>query len=337
MAARGANQRTAGVGAGSSVLLDRLIDTAFDLFIDRGYENVRISDITKAVGIAKGTFYLYFPNKRRLLLACFGRVRAIARERDARVQPTKGDPLSTLGSRLVKDFEEQAKWDRMLAWVRCWTGSEDPEIAESATLAANAVVQPLKRDLIEAISEGAAREVDAELAIWAFVGMVEVVSWRAKLDNEYDMGKVAATIADLTQHALRPSSSIEPDNSAHRRTCAVVTDRTGVQMELEQVTFGGRPRLLGSLGRGQVVVDPSRVEAIDVHESEEGCAFALLMKDGAEATLMVGPGLVLSGESTLGTVSYEAKDLVRISFVKAGCQSEPGWVEEGTAAAGTDG
>lgn len=334
MTARTAQQKSVGGGSGTSVLLDRMIDTAFDLFIDRGYDNVRISDITEAVGIAKGTFYLYFPNKRRLLLACFGRVRAIARERDARVHVTKGDLLSTLGPRLLQDFEEEAKWDRLLAWVRRWTASEDSEIAQTATLAANAVVQTLKHDLIEAISEGVAREVDPELAIWAFVGMVEVVSWRAKLDNEYDMGKVAATVNDLMQHALRPSTSVPLDSLAHPRTWAVVTDRTGVPVELEQVIFGGRPRILGSLGRGQVVVDPGRVDMIDIREDEEGCAFVLLMRDGAEATLVVNPDLVVCGESRLGTVSYAAKDLAKISFMKAGSGSEPEWVEEG---AGDDG
>ncbi|MFD6510624.1 MULTISPECIES: TetR/AcrR family transcriptional regulator [unclassified Bacillus (in: firmicutes)] len=38
------------------------------LFQERGYENVTVQDITTACGIAKGTFFNYFPKKENILL-----------------------------------------------------------------------------------------------------------------------------------------------------------------------------------------------------------------------------------------------------------------------------
>ncbi|MDJ1475224.1 TetR/AcrR family transcriptional regulator [Bacillus sp. LS15-K4] len=41
---------------------------AVQLFQERGYENVTVQDITTACGIAKGTFFNYFPKKENILL-----------------------------------------------------------------------------------------------------------------------------------------------------------------------------------------------------------------------------------------------------------------------------
>lgn len=48
-----------------------IIDTSISLFKEKGYENVTIEDITKIVGIAKGTFYNFFISKADILLLWF--------------------------------------------------------------------------------------------------------------------------------------------------------------------------------------------------------------------------------------------------------------------------
>ena len=40
-----------------------LLQAAFDLFVDKGFHQTTISEISKKSGLAKGTFYLYFRDK----------------------------------------------------------------------------------------------------------------------------------------------------------------------------------------------------------------------------------------------------------------------------------
>ncbi|MEE0954329.1 MAG: TetR/AcrR family transcriptional regulator [Eubacterium sp.] len=40
-----------------------LLQTAYELFVDKGFNSTTISDISKKSGLAKGTFYLYFHDK----------------------------------------------------------------------------------------------------------------------------------------------------------------------------------------------------------------------------------------------------------------------------------
>jgi AcrR family transcriptional regulator len=43
-----------------------LVDAARDLFAQKGYHATTVDDITRAAGVAKGTFYLYFTEKREV-------------------------------------------------------------------------------------------------------------------------------------------------------------------------------------------------------------------------------------------------------------------------------
>ncbi|PWW07256.1 TetR family transcriptional regulator [Paenibacillus cellulosilyticus] len=45
-----------------------IVRTAIQLFKEKGYENVTVEEITQLCGIAKGTFFNYFPKKEHMLL-----------------------------------------------------------------------------------------------------------------------------------------------------------------------------------------------------------------------------------------------------------------------------
>ena len=45
----------------------KIIDKAWELFTKNGYEETKVEDITKDLGISKGSFYTYFATKEELL------------------------------------------------------------------------------------------------------------------------------------------------------------------------------------------------------------------------------------------------------------------------------
>ncbi|MEA3335244.1 MAG: TetR/AcrR family transcriptional regulator [Chloroflexota bacterium] len=47
---------------------EMLYSVAMDLFRRQGFEETRVEDITQAAGVAKGTFFNYFPSKEDVLL-----------------------------------------------------------------------------------------------------------------------------------------------------------------------------------------------------------------------------------------------------------------------------
>lgn len=57
-----------------------IYDTAIDLFIKKGYENVKIEEITNTANVAKGTFYIYYDSKKHLLYHTFDQLDEIYTE-----------------------------------------------------------------------------------------------------------------------------------------------------------------------------------------------------------------------------------------------------------------
>ena len=48
---------------------DRLRDAALELFLEHGYENVTVAQITERAGLTRRTFSRYFADKRDVLFA----------------------------------------------------------------------------------------------------------------------------------------------------------------------------------------------------------------------------------------------------------------------------
>ena len=57
-----------------------LLQIAYSMFIQRGYENTSVDDIIEAAGIAKGTYYYYFESKEQTLEEVIGMM--IEKERE---------------------------------------------------------------------------------------------------------------------------------------------------------------------------------------------------------------------------------------------------------------
>lgn len=48
-----------------------IIDNASRIFLEHGFRNVSVEDLCKAIGISRGTFYKYFPNRDALVETVF--------------------------------------------------------------------------------------------------------------------------------------------------------------------------------------------------------------------------------------------------------------------------
>ncbi|MEP7028070.1 MAG: TetR/AcrR family transcriptional regulator [Candidatus Eisenbacteria bacterium] len=104
----------------------RILDAADRALAGTGYRHMRIEDLARAAGIAKGTVYLSFPSKQEIALACIDRMAGRVLERMRALAAGSGPPADRLARMLVErvlvrfDYarEHSASVDEILGAIR---------------------------------------------------------------------------------------------------------------------------------------------------------------------------------------------------------------------------
>lgn len=165
---------------------EAILQAAARRFAEYGYDNTRISDVCKDVGVNAQLLYSHFPSKRHLFIACF------------RVY------FNWMNVKVVEPIDEVGDSAARLAW-RVWAGlglqalSRDLQaMARVEALHPESELRPLVRDVYERILGGSADELaadrvaganpglfDDELVAWGFLGVLEITLMRATWDTAF--------------------------------------------------------------------------------------------------------------------------------------------------------
>jgi AcrR family transcriptional regulator len=109
---------------------EQILKAAFDVFAAHGYEATRIDDVARQAGIAKGTIYLYFPDKERLFQAVVRTL--IPKQFDAIVNTQFGSPRELLRALLTQMHLNVVRNEKVRAIVRLLVAESGrfPQLAE---------------------------------------------------------------------------------------------------------------------------------------------------------------------------------------------------------------
>ena len=296
----------------------RIIEKAIELFNRVGYERVKVSDITDALQIGKGTLYLYFKNKKELLLECFRQLHVVISllEASAEVQNASGF-FERLRPRFAGAHKQYIRIAGTLNLIRLSSESEDADIRRSAKEAYRTLIDPLERDLETAIRQGVARPIDAELAACGLVGFAETIITQAAQHERYSADEIDDMIIDFAERAFRvpPKRSNDYTPTADcRRLPAKITDRNGVSSNVDELRFDGGEKLRGILGQAAIELAPDRVNSIAIRESGGVWLAEVVTCDGAKASLQIQPNVIISGQSALGTLRIALSDISTLVF-----------------------
>ncbi|MEZ4514555.1 MAG: TetR/AcrR family transcriptional regulator [Chloroflexota bacterium] len=134
-----------------------ILDTAQQLFYQKGYQQTSIQDIIDTIGIAKGTFYHYFGSKLDLLDELVERLLA---QSVAVVEPIVKDPMLDAVTKLQRFFEQansfkDANKAFLLMIVQPFYSDENTIFRQKLTDASVGAMTPLLTAVLEqGIAEG---------------------------------------------------------------------------------------------------------------------------------------------------------------------------------------
>ena len=300
-------------GNGQQDKRDRIIEQAIIMFNGVGYDRVRVSDITDSLNMGKGTFYLYFRNKKDLLLGCFDHVGELIQELESLPAIREGDFFAKTRPR-VESIHDREWFPGLINLLRTAELSPDAEVKAKAREAYEMIASPLKRDLETAIETGRARDVDADLAAYGFIGLAENLSFRSRLDDRYSPEEVVSFMVDSVTRWLSSgvSPGDQPQEVPEKPVC--LTGRDGTQFNLEHVRYSNGTRLTAALGQAQIDINPAAVSSLTILESGDECVAHVKMADGTEVQVHIDGSIVISGDAIIGSVRIAMRDLSSLTF-----------------------
>ncbi|PLR98431.1 TetR/AcrR family transcriptional regulator [Bacillus sp. T33-2] len=160
-----------------------LLESGRELFIEKGYEQTTAKEIAAHAGVATGTFYRYFSDKRQLFMS-------LMEDQMDKLMPPEPDwlnvdPENFLASLLADHYRQLDKLGlhRVLPEIL----PRDSELAEVLAEARRKIHSRIHRGLIHIREKGLTwNDLDLDSVSWAVMVLVEKIP-----EKEADSGKKA--------------------------------------------------------------------------------------------------------------------------------------------------
>ena len=179
-----------------------IILEAIRVFSQKGYHRTKVSDITDALHISTGTFYIYFKNKRDLFIEVIDDVfRNIVGEA-AQAIKEENDFFKRMEIRGKVFYENYTKYNEILNQLRAEMAGDDQWPAEKIKKIYHGLTKPVIREIETAVQKGIIEKVDPDLAAYALTGLIEIMSLRLSLDNKYTLKDCINFIVDLSTNFI---------------------------------------------------------------------------------------------------------------------------------------
>jgi AcrR family transcriptional regulator len=168
---------------------NRLLAAATVVFAAKGYTATRVSDIVREAGVAQGTFYLYFASKqeifKQLIDACFSGLLAETLDTYSLQAVSRPEEVIAQTRVLWRTVLHGCRQERALVSLALREASAaGPEFVTRLQANYQRVIDGIAAYIEVGIARGLFRRVDAQLAGWAILGMLERAIHYAVFVNE---------------------------------------------------------------------------------------------------------------------------------------------------------
>ena len=179
------------LGPKGNVQRQRIIETALELFSQKGYHRTHVSHITDALRISKGTFYLYFENKHDLFVAVFDHLIEVLTSTEERIAG-ETDVAARMRERARAYFSFYKRYHKVFDIIRAESIGQEgrPELSIQAVY--RKILDPLAEDIRKAQEDGLIPDMpgDPELRSYMLFGSFDFVCYRLLMDDKYSLDEI---------------------------------------------------------------------------------------------------------------------------------------------------
>lgn len=292
-----------------------IIDKALELFSRNHYEKTKVVDITNALNIGSGTFYRYFKSKEELFLGCLERLPLVLVPEDAWHQVEKeSDFILRLKKRGYAMLNAFPSYIGILNYAKHSLGGDDEILAKKAAECIQTLINPLKKDLEKAVSQGRVRkDIDVDLCAHLLLGINETFGYKTLIEPEYSIEHGFGVIEDFVNHALAVRS--ESSTAVNTCSCSLV-DISGNQIALESIRFNQSPdSLTGKYMNGELKLDFDDISAIEILKKGGAVTASIMSTSSTNVEVELNGKDVITGNAHFGLFSINIENVRSIGNI----------------------
>lgn len=179
----------------------KLVDAAEVVFGEKGYEAASIADLTREAGVALGTFYVYFPDKKALFVEVVDNLAERLREQVRTAIEPHQRRIAIERAAIAAFFKFLQKHRLLYRVVRQAEFVDEPTYRRYYTR----IAQPYVKALEAAMDAGEVRRVDPETVAWCLMGLGDFLGMRFVMwKGTRDLDRVLDAAMDFIAHGLAP-------------------------------------------------------------------------------------------------------------------------------------
>jgi AcrR family transcriptional regulator len=189
---------------------EAVLEAAHRLIIHHGYAGLSMRELARSSGLAKGTIYHHFQDKRDIYLSVLERDILTVRNRIAHAAKKESSCTEQLEAviRTYLDLQRERRFVILLA-LRESAGMEK-QLCELAKTYRDELIKPVAAIIEQGIAQGALRPVNVEMTVISLFGMLHsFVTHRLILDDAEIGDDVVAHTIDILLHGIRTDSVTE--------------------------------------------------------------------------------------------------------------------------------
>jgi len=220
-----------------------ILDAAARRFAERGYDNTRISDICREVGVTAQVLYSHFPSKRHLFIACFRVYFGWMHEKIAPAIEQTDDSAARLVWRSWAFYGIQALSPDLQALARVEAMHPESGLRGDVRETYRGMLADSERELTAARRPGANEALfDDVLVAHALLGALENMQMRASWDDRF-------TVEDVMRNHVAIFAAVR---AAYAGRVDLTEDWRSVAPLVQELAAGASsPRAMAEDGRAK--------------------------------------------------------------------------------------
>ena len=183
---------------------DQILAAARKVLFEKGYDNTIVSDIAKAAGIAQGTFYLYFPTKKSVIVALGMQLMEAVGPKVARTYSPELTFEESLRSFIEVIFEVGRDNSDLCLLMSVGAESAQTEMKAQMAASGDPVAAHLYRMFHQGVERGEIAPLDIETAMRVLIGFIKSGIQEAYcFSSGEDSERVKNTFTEMVVNAFR--------------------------------------------------------------------------------------------------------------------------------------